>query len=132
MPESEPEDDSIQNNESSSCDGKIEIGSIEINRSNLTFDDRSTKVFFDMRSLDVNLSGNFSKSISDLDIRFNTRNIIFWQDGNLYLSKLALGAQTNMSLDIPNHSVRIEKSVFGKHSVRNSEFASWGNLPIVI
>ena len=110
IPESEIKEDSVST-DSTEFDSQISLGKIEINRANMTFDDRQAKVFTDMRNFNTSLEGNFSKTVCDLDLKLKAGNLIFWQDGNLLVRKLAFGADTKLKINIPEYSAEIEKSV---------------------
>ena len=118
----ETEDDS---DESINFDSDIQIGKIEIVRANMTFDDRSTEIFTDLRNFSTTLQGDFSKTVCRADLQLNASNFLFWQEGKLLVNKLAFSSDMKIVADFPKHKIDIEKSVF---EVNNMKIGFWGNL----
>ena len=122
--ETEEKSDTITE-ETVSFDGDIEIGKIEILRANMTFDDRSTEIFTDLRNFETSLSGDFSKTVCEVDLQLKAANFLFWQEGKLLVRKLAFSTDMKVRADFPNHKLDIEKSVF---EVNNMKVGFRGNL----
>ena len=118
----ETEDDS---DESINFDSDIQIGKIEIVRANMTFDDRSTEIFTDLRNFSTTRQGDVSKTVCKADLQLNASNCLFWQEGKLWVNKLAFSYEMKIDADFPKHKIDIEKAVF---EVNNMKIGFWGNL----
>lgn len=92
------ESDSIKS-DSVSFNGKVDIRNIEISNANLTFDDRSTELFADLRNFNFKVSGSFSDVKNTLLLHLDTRNILVWQQGKLLVNKMGFGLDTHLFID---------------------------------
>lgn len=90
--------DSLQT-DSMSFNGKVDIQNIQISNANLTFDDRSTELFADLRNFNFKVSGSFSDIQNTLLLHLDTRNILIWQQGKLLVNKMGFGLDTHLFID---------------------------------
>lgn len=90
--------------------GSVDIGEIEIRKANMTFDDRSTELFADLRDFNLRLSGSFTEVKSQIDLHLDTRNILLWQQGKLLVNKLGFGLDTHLFVDAKERLYRLEKT----------------------
>lgn len=88
--------------------GSIEIGNIEIRKANMTFDDRSTELFADLRDFNLRLSGSLTDVKNQIDLHLDTRNILLWQQGKLLVNKLGFGLDTRLFVDAKERLYRLE------------------------
>ena len=84
---------------SSSFDSSINIDRVEFKNVSLIFDDRSTRMYSRIDSLNLELKASLSESVADLKMKTSCRNILFWQDGELLANRMALAFDTDLSLD---------------------------------
>ncbi len=96
----------------------VEIGKIEINNANITFDDRSSALFTDLRNVNFSLKGSLSEKRSELQLHLDTRNILVWQEGKLLLNKMGFIADTRILADRENHHYTLDKTVFEINGIK--------------
>lgn len=77
----------------------IEIGNIEIRKANVTFDDRSTELFADLRNFNFKLSGSLSDIQNNVKLHLDAQNILLWQQGKLLVNKLGFGFDTRLFIN---------------------------------
>ncbi len=85
--------------DSAGFDSSIEIGNIEIRQANVTFDDRSTELFADLRNFNFKLSGSLSDVKNQVKLHLDAKNILLWQQGKLLVNKLGFGFDTRLMID---------------------------------
>ncbi|MEG2573112.1 MAG: AsmA family protein, partial [Bacteroides sp.] len=68
---------------------EIDIKKVELENANIIFDDRDTGIYgkIDKANLQVGLS--LAKEKSSLKLKFDNKNILFWQQGELLVNKIA-------------------------------------------
>lgn len=96
--------------DSTAFKGSVEIGQIEIRNANLTFDDRSTELFADLRDFNLRLSGSLTDIKNEIDLHLDTRNILLWQQGKLLVNKLGFGLDTRLFIDLSERLYRLENT----------------------
>ncbi len=96
----------------------IEIGKIEFKNTNLTFDDRQTEIYGNIKDLNISLKGAFSTTINDLDIDMETSNILFWQEGKTLINNTGCTFQTRLQADLSNYSFQLDKTVFDINGIK--------------
>lgn len=103
----------------------IRLRNIRIRGGQVIFDDRSTRLYTRIDGLDMGLDGWLGKRRSRLKLKFSTRNILFWQEGQLLVKRLALGMETNLKVRRDSALYTLEKAVFDVNGVR---FGAGGTL----
>lgn len=78
---------------------EIEIRRIELNHANVIFDDRSTEVYTRLDDANLGLKLSLTKGVSTLGLKFSTGNILFWQQGELLVNRVATALQTDVTVD---------------------------------
>ncbi|WP_072542062.1 AsmA family protein [Bacteroides mediterraneensis] len=78
---------------------EIDINRVSLKRSNVTFDDRNTRVYTRVQNLNLTLKASLKKDYSALTLNYDNENLLFWQDGQLLVNHLAVGLNANMQLD---------------------------------
>lgn len=78
---------------------EIEINRIELTHANVIFDDRSTEVYTRLDDANLGLKLSLTKGISTLGLKFSTANILFWQQGELLVNRVATTLQTDVMVD---------------------------------
>lgn len=77
----------------------IDIRRLVFRRTNLVFDDRATRVYASLQGANLQLQASLQKDRSALDLSFNNRNIIFWQDGKLLAHRISTSLETRLMLE---------------------------------
>ena len=76
-------------------DSEIDIRQVELEHVNLIFDDRNTEVYSRIDDADLRLKLALTKGASSLGVEFENKNILFWQQGELLINKVAVFLQTS-------------------------------------
>lgn len=79
--------------------GGIDIRRVALKRANVIFDDRDTRVYARLTNASLNLTASLHKEHSTLGVRFANDNVLFWQDGQLLVNKVATELKTSLDLD---------------------------------
>lgn len=79
--------------------GGIDIRRVALKRANVIFDDRDTRVYVRLTNASLNLTASLHKEHSTLGLRFANDNVLFWQDGQLLVNKVATELKTSLDLD---------------------------------
>lgn len=103
----------------------IRLKNVKIQNGCLTFDDRSTRLYTQLSGLRLGMDGFLGKRRSRLKLNFATKNILFWQEGQLLVRRLALGVETNMKINRDSMLYTLEKAVFDVNGLR---FGAGGTL----
>lgn len=78
---------------------ELAIRRVVLRHATVTFDDRDTRVFANLWDANLRLTANLKKEHSMLALDFKNKNILFWQDGQLLLNRMAIHLKTNVELD---------------------------------
>lgn len=78
---------------------EIDIQRVSLKRTNVTFDDRDTRVYAKVQNLNLNLKAALKKTHASLALEYDNENLLFWQDGQLLMNHLAVGLRADMQLD---------------------------------
>ncbi len=92
--------------------GGIDIRRVEFRNTNLTFDDRNTRVYADLQDANLLLKAALRKEGLLLSLDFNNKNIIFWQDGKLLLRRMATKVNTKLGLNRRAHKLILKETRF--------------------
>lgn len=117
LPESEMAADTAVS-DTSSFDAAVEIGSIEFKKTNLIFDDRQTRMYGNVKDLDLTVDGSLSLVENDLGIRMSTANLLFWQEGNVVVNNLACDIDTRLHVNRATHRYDLDKTVVDINGVK--------------
>ena len=77
----------------------IDIRNIELKHANLVFDDRNTDIYSRIDDANLKLRLSLTKGISTLGLKFDNKNILFWQQGELLVNKIATSLRTDIMVD---------------------------------
>lgn len=83
----------------SKFDSEIDIRQIELKHANLIFDDRNTEIYSRIDDANLRLRLALTKGVSSLGMEFDNKNILFWQQGELLVNKVATSLQTDIDVD---------------------------------
>ena len=84
---------------STDFNSEIDIRNIELKHDNLVFDDRNTDIYSRIDDANLKLRLSLTKGISTLGLKFDNKNILFWQQGELLVNKIATSLRTDIMVD---------------------------------
>ena len=84
---------------STDFNSEIDIRNIELKHANLVFDDRNTDIYSRTDDANLKLRLSLTKGISTLGLKFDNKNILFWQQGELLVNKIATSLRTDIMVD---------------------------------
>lgn len=84
---------------STDFNNEIDIRNIELKHANLVFDDRNTDIYSRIDDANLKLRLSLTKGISTLGLKFDNKNILFWQQGELLVNKIATSLRTDIMVD---------------------------------
>lgn len=84
---------------STDFNSEIDIRNIELKHANLVFDDRNTDIYSRIDDANLKLRLSLTKGISTLGLKFDNKNILFWQQRELLVNKIATSLRTDIMVD---------------------------------
>ena len=84
---------------STDFNSEIDIRNIELKHANLVFDDRNTDIYSRIDDANLKLRLSLTKGVSTLGLKFDNKNILFWQQGELLVNKIATSLRTDIMVD---------------------------------
>lgn len=84
---------------SADFNSEIDIRNIELKHANLIFDDRNTDIYSRIDDANLQLRLSLTKGVSTLGLKFDNKNILFWQQGELLVNKIATSLRTDITVD---------------------------------
>lgn len=84
---------------STDFNSEIDIRNIELKHANLVFDDRNTDIYSRIDDANLKLRLSLTMGISTLGLKFDNKNILFWQQGELLVNKIATSLRTDIMVD---------------------------------
>lgn len=84
---------------STDFNSEIDIRNIELKHANLVFYDRNTDIYSRIDDANLKLRLSLTKGISTLGLKFDNKNILFWQQGELLVNKIATSLRTDIMVD---------------------------------
>lgn len=79
--------------------GDIDIKNVELKHANLIFEDRDTRVYARLEDANLKVKASLTKNSSSLYLDFDNKNILFWQEGQLLVNKVATSVKTDIKVD---------------------------------
>lgn len=79
--------------------GGIDIRRVSLKHADVVFDDRDTRLYASLQNASLGLRAALHKERSRLSLKFKNDNIIFWQDGQLLLHRIAAELDTDLELE---------------------------------
>lgn len=104
--------------DSSEIASGILLKNLCIKGGNLIFDDRSTSLYAKVDGLDLAVDGFWGKRNLQLKLDCSTKNILFWESGKLLVNRLALGVETEMTVNRDSSLCTLRKAAFNVNGVR--------------
>lgn len=84
---------------SADFNSEIDIRNIELKHANLIFDDRNTDIYSRIDDANLKLRLSLTKGVSTLGLKLDNKNILFWQQGELLVNKIATSLRTDITVD---------------------------------
>ena len=84
---------------STDFNSEIDIRNIELKHANLVFDDRNTDIYSRIDDANLKLRLSLTKGVSTLGLKFDNKNILFCQQGELLVNKIATSLRTDIMVD---------------------------------
>lgn len=81
--------------------GEIDIQQVELNRAHVVFDDRNTDIYTRIEDANLRMRLSLTSGVSALDLDFNNRNLLFWQQGQLLVNHLSTALKAEIEVDRP-------------------------------
>lgn len=75
----------------------ISLRHVRLRHATVTFDDRQTRVFTNLGDTDLSLKAHLYERHSLLAVDLHNRNILYWQDGQLLVHRVAARLKTEMT-----------------------------------
>lgn len=79
--------------------GGIDIRRVSLRHTDVVFDDRDTRVYASLKNASLGLRASLHKPYARLSLDFKNDNVIFWQDGQLLLHRIATELKTDLEFD---------------------------------
>lgn len=98
--------------------GGIDIRKVSLKRANVTFDDRDTRVYASLRNASLALRASLHKERSRLSVGFKNDNIIFWQDGQLLVNRIATELNADVELERATRLLTLNDAGISVNGVR--------------
>lgn len=102
----------------SAFDSRIKVRNVRIKDGELIFDDRSNQIYSRITGMDLGLDGFLGSRRAKLKLSLSTRNILFWKEGDLLLSRLAFGVETEMKVNKDSLLYTLDSAVFDVNGVK--------------
>ena len=92
---------------------EISVRHVALRHGSVTFDDRETKVFANIRDAGLRLRARLGEGHSMLALDFRNRNILFWQDGELLVNRVATRLRASVELDRAQRTLTLHDALLG-------------------
>ena len=103
---------------STDFNSEIDIRNIELKHANLVFDDRNTDIYSRIDDANLKLRLSLTKGISTLGLKFDNKNILFWQQGELLVNKIATSLRTDIMVDRQTAVWKLKDTELGVNGIR--------------
>lgn len=91
--------DTTMAGDSAAFNSQIAISGVRISDGKFTFDNRQSGLFTYADSIRLDLRGNLTKELSDIDLSTSLRNGLVWHNNELIFKQISLGLETTASID---------------------------------
>ena len=103
---------------STDFNSEIDIRNIELKHANLVFDDRNTDIYSRIDDANLKLRLSLTKGISTLGLKFDNKNILFWQQGELLVNKIATSLRTDIMVDRQTAVLKLKDTELDVNGIR--------------
>ena len=115
-PDSIPQDTTTES--SAPVINEIAVDRIHLDRSYIVFDDRNTRVYTRMDSVNLDLHALLRKKHYELDLHFNNKNLLFWQNDELLANHIRTDLQTALDLNLDTQELTLGKTSLEVNGIR--------------
>ena len=98
--------------------GGIDIRRVALKHTDVVFDDRDTRVYASLQNASLGLRASLHKERSRLSLKFKNDNIIFWQDGQLLLHRIATELETDLELERKTRKLTLNDTSLKMNGIR--------------
>ena len=95
----------------------ITLKRVSLRHATVTFDDRETRVFSNLWDANLKLKAHLEKEFSILALDFNSKNILFWQDGELLFHRIAPKLKTKLALNRAKRTITLRDALIDINGV---------------
>jgi len=99
---------------------EIDIQNIEFKNTNIVFDDRDTRMYARLDSANMKVKLSLAKENSSLDLSFDNKNVIFWQQGELLVNKIAASLRTRIDINKPTQTFTLSDTELTVNGIKLS------------
>lgn len=96
---------------------EIDIRRISIRHATVTYDDRETRVFANLWDSNLKLKANLKKGHTMLGLDFNNKNILFWQNDELLVHRVAASLKTGIELNRSTRTITLYDALMDLNGV---------------
>lgn len=89
---------------------KVQLQKIAIKNGHITYTDNSSGIAAEIGALDLNISGNFSESLTELLLKLNISGIDLSMEGEQYLNNMLVTGDFNVVADLENQKFTLNKN----------------------
>ena len=87
---------------------EININRVRLKRTNVTFDDRETRVYASLKNANLNLRASLKKGHSRMKLQFDNENLLFWQNDQLLANRISTKLETGMDLNRSTRTLTLD------------------------
>ena len=104
---------------------EINVNKIRVRKANVVFDDRETQVYANLKNANMSLKARLKKGHSFASLEFDNEDILFWQEGQLLLNKMAAKMQASLDWNRAAQTLTLDGT---RISVNGVKFGLKGTL----
>ena len=97
---------------------EIAIDRVNLHRSDIIFDDRNTRVYARLDSANLDLRALLKKKHYQLDLHFNNKNLLFWQNDELLANHIRTDLHTQMDLNLDTKVLELQETCVDVNGIR--------------
>ena len=87
---------------------EININRVRLKRTNVTFDDRETRVYASLKNANLNLRASLKKGHSRMKLQFDNENLLFWQNDQLLANRISTKLETGLDLNRSTRTLTLD------------------------
>ena len=87
---------------------EININRVRLKRTNVTFDDRETRVYASLKNANLNLRASLKKGHSRMKLQFDNENLLFWQNDQLLANRVSTKLETGLDLNRSTRTLTLD------------------------
>jgi len=91
---------------------KMQLQKFEINNAQIRYDDRVSDMFAYINGLNLDLSGDFTESVTDIDLESNIDEMTYRMEGLNYLNRAKMSFDANIIANLDSSKYTFNKNLF--------------------